>query len=218
MNKYYDIILPLIQDKKVLDLGSISHDFDKRYAAKEWNFDIFLKHAKYLKGIDILSTDVEKAQANGYDIEQGNAEQYISSEEKFDIVFAGDIIEHLANPGLFLKCSHENLVEDGLLIVVTPNTFSLSNIFKSITKLTNEPPVNPEHTCYFTPKTVQELASRERFLIKNLYYINTNYSKQKLKKMWKEQPFTRLQIQINYTLTKFLPHLSQALIVIFKKT
>jgi 2-polyprenyl-3-methyl-5-hydroxy-6-metoxy-1,4-benzoquinol methylase len=216
MKKYYDIVLPIIKDKNILDIGSISHNFDSRYEEKGWNFDVFLEYAKYLKGIDILDEDVEKARTQGYNIELGDAEKYVS-EEKFDIVFAGDIIEHLANPGLFLRCSHKNLVEDGLLVVVTPNTFSLSSVFKVITKLNNEPPVNPEHTCYFTPKTIQELASREGFMIDSLYYTNTNYSEMKLKKMWKNQPIMRLQIQVNYILTKFLKHLGQSFIVIFKK-
>jgi 2-polyprenyl-3-methyl-5-hydroxy-6-metoxy-1,4-benzoquinol methylase len=213
---YYNIILPIIKDKTVLDIGSISHSFDERSSYKDWNFDIFLDHAKFLKGIDILEDDILKARQEGYDIISGNAETFIS-ENKFDVVFAGDLIEHLANPGLFLQCSYKNLNDDGVLVIVTPNAFSLSNIFKTIIKLTNEPPVNPEHTFYFTPRTISELARRENFKIEHLYYSNTNYNNQKLNSIRKEKPLLYIQMKINYFLTSFLPHFSQALILVLSK-
>ena len=64
-NDYFDIVLPLIQNKRVLDIGSISHNFAKRGIYKTWNFDVFLKHTKYLMGIDIIEHDVKKAAEEG---------------------------------------------------------------------------------------------------------------------------------------------------------
>jgi 2-polyprenyl-3-methyl-5-hydroxy-6-metoxy-1,4-benzoquinol methylase len=215
-NSYYNYILPKIKDKRVLDIGCISHSFEERSKDKYWNFDIFLEHAKYLKGIDILRNEVSEAQKEGYNIEFGNAEIYIST-EKYDVVFAGDLIEHLGNPAQFLNCSHKNLHNHGLLMLVTPNTFSISNIFKAITKFTNEPPVNPEHTCYFTPKTVSELVSREKFEVADIYYTNTNYSEKRLDDIRKGSFPLFIQMKMNYLLTKIFPQFSQAFIIVLRK-
>jgi SAM-dependent methyltransferase len=43
----------------------------------------------------------------------------------FDVVFAGELVEHLSNPGLFLENSRSWLKEGGLLIITTPSGRSL---------------------------------------------------------------------------------------------
>src|SRR5690242_19478050 len=142
---FYEIVLPLIAGKDVLDIGSVGHSYVERKGFKTWNFAVLKKHAAKIKGIDLatLRSEIEFACEDGFDLEIGNAETYLASEQ-YDVVFAGDLIEHLSNPGLFLDCSYRNLKSDGILILATPNTYSVSKLVRVLARFTNEPPCNPE--------------------------------------------------------------------------
>ncbi len=89
--------------------------------------------------------------------------------KKFDIIFAGDLIEHLSNPGLFLQCSKKHLNDNGVLIITTPNAF---NLFVLAGKIMNdEPVVNSDHTCYFNFKTIKTLLSKNEWSVKDRAYV-----------------------------------------------
>ncbi len=100
---------------------------------------------------------------------KASAEHFILSDQ-VDVIFAGDIIEHLSNPGLFLSSSVRNLKPGGKLIITTPNAFNLFNLVEKLTK--NEPTVNPEHTCYYNKKTLGELVSRYPLEVVEISYVN----------------------------------------------
>lgn len=95
----------------------------------------------------------------GFNAKVMDAEQ-IKFNEKFDVVFAGELIEHLPNPGLFLKAAQKVLKPDGLIVLSTPNTFSASKIIRVMQMITNDPPENPDHTIYFTPQRLGTLAKK----------------------------------------------------------
>lgn len=87
----------------------------------------------------------------------------------FTKIFAGDIIEHLSNPGLFLNACHGLLDNEGRLIITTPNTFNLFNIAEKMTK--TEPTVNSDHTCYFNTRTIKCLLEKNNFEIESINYL-----------------------------------------------
>ena len=205
-----EIIFPLIEGKKLLDIGCIGHNFEERRSMGTFYIEEFQKKAASAKGIDILVDDVKRAQAWGFNVEVGDAESFVDG-EKYDAIFAGDLIEHLSNPGAFLKCAYENLRHDGVVILSTPNTFSFSRILRCVTHGTNEPPLNTEHTCYFTPRTMEQLVSRWGFLINRLYYSDYDYGSLEMSK--KKAAFLR----INRTLSRLVPRFSQSFVVELKK-
>ena len=110
-----DILLPLIDGKRLLDVGCIGHDFEARQIMGTFYIADFQKVAAYVKGIDILAEDVQRARKHGFEVEIGDAETFVDG-QKYDVIFAGELIEHLSNPGNFLKCAHENLVDDGVMV------------------------------------------------------------------------------------------------------
>jgi len=99
--------------------------------------------ARFVQGVDLES--------NGDDgILKGNAET-IKLNRLFDIVTAGDVIEHLHNPGLFLKNMNKHLKLNGYIIIVTPNVKSIGYLpFKG----------NDYHTCWYCKKTLKYLDKR----------------------------------------------------------
>lgn len=207
----FEITDPMMRDRTVLDIGSIGHHFEERRREGTFYLEHFSDLAAYAKGIDILTDAVSKAQAAGFNVEVGNAETF-TDDRQYDVIFAGELIEHVNNAGNFLDSSHRNLKTEGVLILTTPNAFSIAHISKSILSLTNEPPVNNEHTCYYTPQTLRQLVERRGFKIDKIFYQDYDYGNRK------HSPQKKLALKFNATLSSLFPQFSQSFIAVLKKT
>ncbi|MDA9503260.1 class I SAM-dependent methyltransferase [Bradyrhizobium sp. CCBAU 11357] len=210
MSSFYNMLIPFIEGKTVLDAGSIGHSYKGRTAFKTWNFAVLAQYAASIKGFDILENEIEVARLDGHDIVFGNAETFVTP-EKYQVVFAGDLIEHLSNPGLFIQCSRENLVEGGQLIVATPNTYSLAKLARVVARATNEPPCNPEHTFYFTPQTLEQLVCRHGFRLRQIIYSDMQYAQGHGSRS------KRVKLFINSKISSMIPRFSQAMIAVFDR-
>lgn len=157
--EYYQKIAPYIKERSVLDVGCVDHDIDKAGEERLWNHYFIKALSKSTLGIDIELKSIKKMQKMGYKVELMDAEE-ISFKEKFDVIFAGELIEHLVSPGLFLRSAKNALKKDGIILLTTPNTFSVNRLVRVLQKLTNEPPANLDHTMYFTPQTIKTLAKK----------------------------------------------------------
>lgn len=120
-------------------------------------------------GID-LEYDEHKLPAPEERYARMSAESF-SLPERFDRIFAGDLIEHLSNPGLFLTAARAHLAPEGALILTTPNTFNLFNLAEKLTK--EEPTVNSDHTMYFNRKTLTKLLEKNGFEVSEVSYLYT---------------------------------------------
>ena len=76
---------------------------------------------------------------------------------QFDLIVAGEMIEHLNNPGLFLESARGVLAPGGELLVTTINAFCLRR-FLRIPFGTES--VHPDHTYYFSHCTLNTLVRR----------------------------------------------------------
>jgi len=92
----------------------------------------------------------------------GDAENF-SFPEQFDVIVAGDIVEHLGNLDGFLRSCDASLAPGGMLIVQTPNPWYWRNVVKSV--LRREVANNEEHTCWFCPRTWRQLVDRYGFTL-----------------------------------------------------
>jgi len=99
---------------------------------------------------------------------KASAENF-SLSKQFDVIFAGDLIEHLSNPGLFLVAAKKHLKKGGKLILTTPNCFNLFNLAEKLSK--SEPTVNRDHTCYFNSKTASQLLKKNAFENISIRYL-----------------------------------------------
>jgi|GEM_PF-3449272 len=118
-------------------------------------------------GIDIDAKGIRALKKKGYRVFTMNAEE-IRFKEKFDCIIAGELIEHLNNPGLFLEKAYEHLNPKGKLIITTPN---ISSIFLYLLVVCFDKTQDPTHVYYFDEKNLKALVQRYRFKINQTSYV-----------------------------------------------
>jgi len=96
---------------QLLDVGCSSGEF--LYHAKDAGFDVC--------GVELNSGTADVARTNGLDVRTGTLEDAHFPSASFDIVFLGDIIEHVPDPRAFINESARILKPDGIMVIVTPN-------------------------------------------------------------------------------------------------
>ena len=167
-------IAPYIKDKIVLDVGcyaEIGEDIH-RETKPNWIHGFLSKNAKHVTGIDITKEQIDILKKQGYDVYCQSAEDF-KFNKKFDVIFAGALIEHLSNPGLFLDRCRKHIKKDGWLIVDTPNVFCLNYKIGGIMRfLNNDLEVHPEHTAFFSPTVIKNLMRRYGFMFKRIKFMN----------------------------------------------
>ncbi len=86
-------------------------------------------YSKYgsVSGVDLNEEAVKKARVSGIDAIVADAFNIdtVFSGKKFDVVIAGDIIEHVFDTDLFLKKIYDTLDTNGTVLLSTPNLVSL---------------------------------------------------------------------------------------------
>jgi 2-polyprenyl-3-methyl-5-hydroxy-6-metoxy-1,4-benzoquinol methylase len=113
-----NFILENIPDSnlKILDIGC----WDGSYAVR------YKKKTNIIYGIESSLDACKKALKKGIITKQGDfMEKNFFNNIKFDVVVAGEIIEHVFDTDLFLQIIRNSLKDNGILILTTPNVVSL---------------------------------------------------------------------------------------------
>lgn len=127
-----------------------------------------VENAREVLGLDVLEEDVRKLNQLGYDIKCGNAENFDLGVQ-FDVVFAGELIEHLEDFRGFLESCKKHMRKDSKLIITTPNCFGIRYLSWH---LLNKPYETPEHTCLFSEKTLSQLLDRHDLTVDFVRYVS----------------------------------------------
>lgn len=139
---------------RVLDIGCVRHNEAKRQEANL--HDTISSHVDgELIGIDINKTEIKKMQNEGYNVQVGDAQE-LSFDQPFDVIVAGEVIEHLCNPGVFLNKASKNLTDSGRIVLTTPNPDGFAYFRKALLNQKN----NPTHTCWIDPPNLDVLVDK----------------------------------------------------------
>jgi 2-polyprenyl-3-methyl-5-hydroxy-6-metoxy-1,4-benzoquinol methylase len=149
--------------------------------------------ASVLHGVDISAEDVIWLQEHGVEgLFVHDCERLVSlcTGVTYDVIVAGEIIEHLSNPGMFLKSVASLLSTNGVLLLTTVN----ANPIKRMPRLIwgNEV-VHPDHTCYYSYSTLTTLLARFGWSIEqfNVYWRDVGLGSKVANRMLKHLPFMR---------------------------
>ena len=200
-----DWIKPFIRDKKVLDLGCVQHNMGETKKLL-WLHRIIREHARSVLGVDYLQTEVIELKGQGYNVICANVET-MELQDEFEVIVAGDIIEHLSNLGEFMKRIHNHLAPGGLFLLTTPNPVNLLRFIDLF--IEGEVRAHQEHTCWITKKNLNQLAERYDFEIIEEAYVDDSYQYYRFKWL----PF----LYINYVLCLVRPQFCETLCFVLKR-
>ncbi len=193
----FDVMRKYIEGRTVLDCGPGGEQVKPD---EEWWQNLFLHRkirelARECIGIDNDNAAVEALRKMGFDIHFGDVER-MSLGRKFEVVVAGEFIEHLSNPGLFLENVKEHLVADGKLILTSPNAWALGNIVRAV--FGRKPEINKGHVAWYDLVMFEQLLKRHGFVIEEFY--------------WHQRVFRG-----PYHIVRFFPHWSLNVILIARR-
>ena len=165
-----DQILPWIQGPSVLDVGCVGVGVTGR---PDWLHRRLHEQGWNVTGLELSAAAVERARALGYDrILVGNAEDFTLA-DRFDTIVAGELLEHLANPGRFFDRCRTHLVPGGRVVLTTPYPFGLAFVLYAGWKFPKTCS-NSEHVAWFCPATLRALGERAGFTVRHWALI-TDY-------------------------------------------
>ena len=177
LNKKDLILKQVTATDCVLDIGFLGQGVQERN--ENWPHALLERQAAEVYGVDL---ELSPKYAHDPHYKEMSAEDF-SFPVTFDLIFAGDLIEHLSNPGLFLANCRKHLAPGGRLLITTPSAFNLFNLAEKLTK--REPTVNADHTCYFNSKTLKKLLEKngmEAVEVSFLYSLGCEYDESWKKK------------------------------------
>lgn len=159
--------------KSVLDLGCIRHSAEFAATDPNWLHRRIHRVAARVVGVDYLPAEVEKLRNSEFHIICADVTRPLPLQEQFDVIVAGDLIEHLDNfQGFFGNCTRL-LKPGGSLIITTPNPFFAGQFH--FVALKRYFLINPEHTCWIDPQALSQLAARFGFAIAEAHYLRRSW-------------------------------------------
>ncbi len=168
-------VVERIAGKDVLDLGCVDHNADNAMS-RHWLHKAIKARAGSLVGLDLSADGVARLNSSGYQVEHGDAQNFALGRQ-FDAIVAGDLIEHLEDFSGFFNSCKAHLRPGGKLLIATPNPWYWRNIVKAV--LSPEVSNNPEHTCWFCPRTLRQLAARHGFVLSDIAF-GSRYARDRL--------------------------------------
>jgi SAM-dependent methyltransferase len=160
----------ILADRVLLDIGVVEHSMD--LADRDgWRHGIFSRLATKAVGVDILESEVQLLRDRGFDVRLADATSDIDLGERFDVVYIGDVIEHVNDPVKLLQFAARHLRPDGRIYVTTPCPFWWRNIVLMIKDQTYIG--NVDHLRWVTPVNALETAHRAGVDLDSYHTVDT---------------------------------------------
>ena len=170
-------ILSACQGKRVLHVGCAdAPNTQKRFETGTLLHTAIEKVAAVQYGIDLSEKGISFLQKNGFkNLAVANVEDLLVhnplGQNEYDVIVAGEIIEHLPNPGLFLDAIKPLLKQpDGQLVLTTINATNVYRLTYMLLK--GEEIVHPDHVSYYSRKTLIKLLTLKGFIVKDFAYFD----------------------------------------------
>lgn len=150
--------------KRVLDIGCVAHD-EARMASDDWLHRHIANAASDCLGVDVLAEGVDAMIAAGFDavvVDLTLNANALAGQPLFQLIVAGELIEHVANLNMLFEVAAKYLTADGELIITTPNPYAPSRVRAGRRGAIWE---NADHIMYAFPSGIAELAERHGLLL-----------------------------------------------------
>ena len=184
MEKQFELVqrLRLIKDlctgKKVLHLGCTNwpYTLDAISAGTLLHKDL-AEVSSELYGFDFDQEGIDVLASKGFNsLFRADLEKLdkVDLDETFDVIVAGEMIEHLNNPGLFLDGIKRFMNRDTQLVITTVNAYSGMRFFVyGLRGRRGElEPVHPDHVAYYSYSTLKVLLERYGYRVESFIFYD----------------------------------------------
>ncbi len=173
-----DFVKAMCAGKKVLHLGCANYPYTRNSIENEMllHFDLE-KIAGDLYGFDFdqpgLDILAKSGTKNLYRADLERLED-VPLSETFDVIVAGEIIEHLNNPGLFLNGIRRFMNSETRIIVTTVNAYCglLFLIYGLRGRGGTNEPVHRDHVAYYSYSTLGLLLARHNLPVEKFMFYD----------------------------------------------
>ena len=169
----------LCHGKKVLHLGCTDYPYTETVIKNEMLLHFELgRIASELYGFDFDEPGIEILKKHGvknlYRADLENL-QAVPLNETFDVIIAGEMIEHLSNPGLFLRGIQRFMNSSTNLVITTINAYGGMRMWTYGLRGNGgyHEPVHPDHVAYYSYSTLKVLIERHDLKINKFAFYNT---------------------------------------------
>lgn len=160
-----EYLIDIAGSGRVIHVGFVDAGYEEmQHATGSWLHEHLSRRASSLVGLDVDKNGVETARTLGYecyavDCTSSEAVQALGLEPA-EVVIAGEVIEHVDDPGLFLDALHGLVADSGVLVLTTPNA---SGIINGLAAIAGYELNHPDHVNRFTWLTLTNLLRNHGF-------------------------------------------------------
>ncbi len=173
-----DFIKRISADKRVLHLGCTNwpYTLEATDAGTLLHKDL-ADVSSELYGFDFDQEGIDVLAAQGFDnLFRADLEKLeeVAIDQQFDVIIAGEMIEHLNNPGLFLNGIKRFMNPDTRLVITTVNAYSGMRflIYGLRGRRGTLEPVHPDHVAYYSYSTLRLLLKRHGFEVDDFMFYD----------------------------------------------
>ena len=180
-----------------LEMGSLLHLELTGIASELWGFDFDESGVEILRkrGVpNLYRADLEHLEA-------------VEVNRTFDVILAGEMIEHLLNPGLFLNGIRRFMGSETLLLITTINAYCGLRflIYALRGRGGSAEPVHPDHVAYYSYATIHRLLEKAGMEVRRFLFYDIGPEHRPHQQAYKNW--------INDLLVWFSPQLADGVIV-----
>ncbi|HET9022787.1 MAG TPA: methyltransferase domain-containing protein [Ornithinibacter sp.] len=159
-----DFLVDRCRDRRVLDVGCVAHDVE-RMRSTQWLHGRIAAIAATCLGVDVLPEAIDLMRQEGYDAvahDLSSGPGPVAASGPFDVIVAGEIIEHVASLDMLFTAARDLLAADGQLVITTPNPWAPHRVRAGQRGDCWE---NVDHVMFAFPSGVAELAERHGLVL-----------------------------------------------------
>lgn len=133
--------------------------------------------ASELHGLDFDPDGLDALRTLGIDnLHRGDLERLddVDLAGPFDVIVAGEVVEHLANPGLMLRGLRRWLTPQSTLVLTTVNAYCAFRFAQYAFRGRGgrAEPVHPDHVAYYSYATLTRLVERESLEVSRFHFYD----------------------------------------------
>lgn len=173
-----DYLCHLAAGASVLHLGCTAAPYTKQNLANGNLLHARLEQvADHVTGVDNDEDGINELRELGFgDLILADLERLEDCElsREYDLIIAGEVIEHLNDPGRFLRGLRKHMQSSTRLAITTINAYCGMRFFQYALRGKGgaAEPVHPDHVAYYSYRTLKLLLERNGYIVESFYFYD----------------------------------------------